>query len=936
MLKTFVALGNVQVLQIGPTETVEEAVAIYRASGLVDIAEPDYKLSASVTPNDPDFINGNQWALHNIGIQGGAINADIHASQGWDTLHDASNVVVAVVDSGIRYTHQDLAGNIWNNPNEIPGNGIDDDHNGIIDDYHGVNAIVDGGDPMDDNGHGTHVAGIIGAIGNNGLGTVGVAWKVQLMACKFLDSTGNGDTSDAIQCIDYARKNGARIINASWGGPDYSSALYTAISNARTAGIIFVTAAGNDAQNLDIYANYPAGYNLDNILTVCATTDLDLFESGYSNYSSTKVHVGAPGTYIYSTWNGSDQSYAFESGTSMASPYVAGVCALLRARFPAENERQIIERVLASVDPLPSLQGKCSSGGRVNLEKALGPNPAAGFTASTFAAEPPASIVFTNTSSGDYTNLVWDFGDASALSSEETPSHSFAYPGLFKVKLTAMGVNGRNNSVERDVRITPNYSLSAEPYNWIDPSGMSSIATGDNGVVAQNLPFNFKFYGSEQSQIYVGANGVIGVVGTNAMSLTSPARLPGSITPSGLIAPYWDNLNPSAGGKVYFGIMGEAPNRKAVISWVNVPRNGSITLTLSFQAILEERSGDIVFQYLQAHPENKSGGGKKASIGIEDSSGSLGVSYTFLGSPLIVQNSTAIRFAQKAYPYLLVVPSIGTEFSGLAGTALAETNTFLLYNAGNVAMNWSAQVDVPWLDLTASSGTLAPGELYELPVYTTDQAYGLSAGEYAGKIIFTNLSNDQGNTSYDLDLNLIENLQARLEVLPPAAVGFSGGFGGPFTPSELVFSIKNSGSAPLKWLAQSSELWSMVLPTSSILLPGEQTDVSVILDDSAAQFSIASYHDSLTFKNEDDAENNYVFDLFLNVRGEIKPQAATVLNGQFEGGFSVPDEGSYIIEFSSDLVEWSELTTVSSADLNVPFVDTISAGRTRFYRARKL
>jgi subtilisin family serine protease len=298
--------------------------------------------------------------------------ADIRALAAWDLQNRAEDILVAVIDSGVRYTHEDLAADIWNNPGEIAGNGADDDHNGYVDDVHGINAITGSGNPMDDHGHGTHVAGIIGAAGNNTVGIAGVAWGANIMACKFLDFQLQGVLSDAIECIDYARRSGARIINASWGMPSYNTpALFDAINSLRQAGILFVAACGNSTNNNDTTTPiYPASFNLDNIIAVAATTSKDTLAS-FSSYGPTTVDLGAPGDTVLSCWAGNDTDYNNFWGTSMAAPHVAGACALVWARFPNENYLQIKNRVLAGVDRLPALQGKCVTGGRLNLRRAL-------------------------------------------------------------------------------------------------------------------------------------------------------------------------------------------------------------------------------------------------------------------------------------------------------------------------------------------------------------------------------------------------------------------------------------------------------------------------------------------------------------------------------------------------------------------------------------
>jgi subtilisin family serine protease len=392
--------GEVHVLEVPPGTDIEGTVDRYLQSGLVLRAEPDYLMRLNALPNDPFF--GSQWSLHNTGQSGGWTGADINAVQAWDVLRSASNVIVAVIDTGIHYTHEDIAANLWVNRGEIAGNGLDDDDNGFIDDIHGINAIHGTGDPMDPSGHGTHVAGIIGAVGNNGLGIAGVAWQVQLMALRFIDDDGSGATSDAIRCVDYARENGAHVINASWGGARHSSFLESALRRARDADILFVTGAGNEAVDIDEHRVYPGSYEVDNIVVVTSTTESDEL-AWYSNYGAGTVHLAAPGSHIYSTFGGSDRAYAYQTGTSMSAPIVAGALALMRARYPYEDYLQLIERLLATVQPLASLEQKTVSGGRLDLHQALGPGTSLSVRASSglafygFAGGPfePASLAWT-------------------------------------------------------------------------------------------------------------------------------------------------------------------------------------------------------------------------------------------------------------------------------------------------------------------------------------------------------------------------------------------------------------------------------------------------------------------------------------------------------------------------------------------------------------
>lgn len=368
IVKTFPNLGGIQVLRVSQNETVASLIAKYRASGLVEYAEPDYRVHACAVPNDPAYADGLLWWLSNTGQDGGTPGADIKAPQAWDVLNDGGKTVVAVLDSGIRATHEDLANNMWVNP---------------VDGGHGFNAFTGTNDPNDDFGHGTWVAGVLGAVGNNGKGVTGVAWTAQMMSCKCLDNQGNGSDSTVIACLDYARTNGARVINVSFSATNSSVAVSNAIVALQADDIILVAACGkgtffNAHPNVDAFPQYPACYPMDNIISVLSTTPNDQLGLE-SPYGPTNVDLGAPGDQVSSTGNEADNAYLLStsgsglSGTSFAAPMVAGTCALMRAKYPDENYRQIIARILKATDPIPALAGKCVTSGRLNLFKALSP-----------------------------------------------------------------------------------------------------------------------------------------------------------------------------------------------------------------------------------------------------------------------------------------------------------------------------------------------------------------------------------------------------------------------------------------------------------------------------------------------------------------------------------------------------------------------------------
>lgn len=358
----FARFRDLRVIELDGTEELEVAIARLRATGRYEFVEPDHLQHLALEPNDPEFLNGAQWALRNTGQFSGIPRADIQAPAAWDLAREAPNVIVAVIDTGVNIAHQDLAGNIWQNPNPTFG------------DVNGARFLngIPSGNPADDNGHGTHIAGTIGALGNNNLAVAGIAWRVQIMPIKAFPSSGTGATSDIIAGIDYALANGAHIINASYGGTSntgYVEAHVAAIRAARDAGVIFVAAAGNDAANMDVARYYPASHLVDNIVTVGNSTRRDELALS-TNYGSI-VDLHAPGSEIVSLAHNDNTGTTTLSGTSMAAPHVSGALALLKTRFPADSYRQLINRLLRGVERGERFTGRSQTGGRLNLFNAL-------------------------------------------------------------------------------------------------------------------------------------------------------------------------------------------------------------------------------------------------------------------------------------------------------------------------------------------------------------------------------------------------------------------------------------------------------------------------------------------------------------------------------------------------------------------------------------
>ncbi len=361
--KTPSSLGDLYRVSLLAKESVYDAIARLRKRPEVAWVQPNYHYRLlETTPNDP-FLSV-QWHLAHP-----PSGPDIHAPEAWDTTTGNDTVLVAVIDTGIDYNHPDLAANLWTHPGETPGDHLDNDGNGYIDDWRGWDFADRDNDPKDDHSHGTHVAGILGAAGNNAVGVAGVCWKVRILpldAFDFEDSL----SSDLIEAIRYAKNMGARIINASWGDQYEDLLMQEAIREFAAAGGLFVTAAGNDyGENNDYFSSFPPNFDVDALLSVGAS-DIDDDIAGFSSIGPNRVHLMAPGDNIYSTYptylNHVSTPYAFKDGTSMASPVVAGVAALLWSWNPGLSNLEVKYRILGGVDRTSVFANECLSGGRLN------------------------------------------------------------------------------------------------------------------------------------------------------------------------------------------------------------------------------------------------------------------------------------------------------------------------------------------------------------------------------------------------------------------------------------------------------------------------------------------------------------------------------------------------------------------------------------------
>ena len=522
-----------------PGQSVEELVRHYNGLDLVDFAEPNYRMQAAAVPNDQFY--GVLWGL-----------PDINAETAWDTRTDSSSIIVGVIDSGVEYDHPDLVDNMWTNSDEIAGNGIDDDGNGYVDDFFGYDFDNEDPDPRDDNGHGTHVAGTIGARGNNSIGVTGVGWNASLMALKVI---GTGSNADVARAIDYATDNGAKITNNSYGyaGSNVggSQTISNAVGRAKDAGVLYVVAAGNSrstipASNMDgSFNSWPAELSKvhDNVITVAAT-DSDGSFASYSHWGTESVQIAAPGTQIGSTYT--NGGYVYSSGTSMAAPHVAGAAALLWAERPELSYLDIKDAMLSTARPehLNLVgDGVLDLGAAMDLIKTSGNQgnaPVAVDDTATVAEDSEVSVaVLSNDSDADGDTLTIESftqgtNGSVVISGSNlvyTPSANFNGSDSFtytindgtgltdtatvSVTVTAVNDNPVANddsaTTEEDVAVTINLVANDTDIDG-DSLSIESVGTASNGSVVNNgngtvtYTPNAGFFGSD-SFTYVVSDG---------------------------------------------------------------------------------------------------------------------------------------------------------------------------------------------------------------------------------------------------------------------------------------------------------------------------------------------------------------------------------------------------------------------------------------------
>lgn len=661
VVKDLAIVEGLQLVKLPAGVSVPEALAHYRTQPGVVYAEPNWRVTILSLPNDPSL--DDMWGLRNLGHSGGTSGADIAAEPAWNLHTGSRSVVVAVIDTGIDYTHLDLRANMWRNTADCNTNGVDDDGNGYIDDCYGIDTVNDDPDPFDDHSHGTHVAGTIGAVGNNRQGVVGVNWRVRLLACKFLDAEGYGTTAAAIACLQYVQAMQERGVNIvatsnSWGGGDRSLALRDAIRAHQQRGILFIAAAGNDTSDNDTTPAYPANYSLSNVLAVAATDRSDDL-AYFSNSGRSTVHLGAPGHEILSTIPGN--AYATFSGTSMATPHVTGVAALLKAYHPSYDWRAIKNLLLAGGDPLPALGGtitgrRLSAYGALTcvdttLRSRLRPigqtstaalnRPLTLAVLHVHCATPNGSVEVTMTPGNQRIRLHDTGDDGDQVAGDGIYTARWTPTAIGRYRLTFPG----GDVVTVDVVIP--YLYSSVPFAWRTITG-TNLQLGDDTSARITSPFPIRFGDDSVTNVFVNSNGNVSLSDPFEMYINNPLPMPTIPT---LIAPFWDDLLPLPGTNhnVFWAVRGRAPHRELVIEWRDVPRYGcSGGGTVKFQVVFLEGRRAILFNYADTHFGGAcrfANRGGDATVGVQVAP-RVATQFSFATPSL--QNNTALRWTLPA------------------------------------------------------------------------------------------------------------------------------------------------------------------------------------------------------------------------------------------------------------------------------------------------
>ncbi len=780
----------VEVVRVPEGATPQSLASAYMASDLVAYVEPNYRVQATKVPNDPLF--GDLWGLENTGQTGGAAGADISAPAAWDTATGSADVIIGVIDTGIDYTHPDLVGNMWINPSPTFG------------DVHGArwtngDGTVTSGDPMDDHSHGTHCAGTIAATGDDGEGVAGVNWQASLMGLKFLDSSGFGDTADAIAALEYAIDHGAHLTSNSWGGDGYGAAMEAMIAQAQAANQLFIAAAGNYTNDNDAVPYYPASYTNPNVIAVAASDHNDNI-AAFSHWGATSVDLAAPGVNIVSTVPGGYDAF---NGTSMATPHVSGVAALALSIAPNTPWDVLKGWILDSVDVLPAWSGLTVTGGRLNAHETI---LAAGVSWLSMAP------------------------DAGTLAPGES----------ITVQVTADATGLPDGTFEQA------QLLFTGDVDGPTPVDVSLLVAGGDFVVSPADPMTFS---GPEGGPYTPESGVYTLrnLGGAALQWTASGLpewleaddpLSGEL-PAGGTATFTVRPNALASGMPFGSYPGALTFEE--VGGASATFSRPVALDVAMPApdpfytdpFDTDPGWTVEGQWAFGAPQGNDGDPAAAFTGSNVYGYNLSGAYAD-DIPEYFLTTTALDCSDYANVHLQFQRWLGVESSTWDHARIQASNdgaTWVdVWNhvGGTVA-------DTAWQQVTYDMSAVADGQS------TVYVRWGM--GPTDGSVAYFGWNID--------DLTLLGVLSDDLAVVPSTEFESAGLVGGPFTSASIDYTLTNRGAAAVTWSLAHAAPWLDVSSTGGALDPGAHAVVTVSLNADADQLSAGSYADTLVFTNED-------------------------------------------------------------------------------------
>ena len=729
--------------------TVEQAMKILAQNPDVEVVEPDWVVKALASSNDTLFLNGALWGMYGDASTP-ANQFGSGAAEAWAAgATGSSQVLVGVIDEGIDVRHPDLAANIWVNPFD-PVDGIDNDGNGYIDDVNGWDfanndaSVFDGGTG---DVHGTHVAGTIGAQGGNGAGVAGVNWSVKMISAKFLGASG-GTTSDAIAAVlyinDLKRRHGLDIVatNNSWGGGGFSQQLLNAINAGGDLGILFIAAAGNEAADNNAVASFPANISCttpsrswDCVLSVAAIGASGALAT-FSNFGVTTVDLGAPGVTIQSTRP--NNTYGALSGTSMAAPHVAGAAALCASVDPSVRGRALRDAILTTTQPTTSLNGRTSTGGRLDAGRLLTvcqppAQPLAGAPEQLAVSASSQGVLSLTWVDGAQNESEFELQRAIGACSDTSSFATIGFPGAGAVSSLDTGLPDGTSFCYRIRAISrylvdgvpmvsawstgaggatlpepPPYICSAQTHEWLDMTGSTALTLGDDTAATVTLPFAIRFYGTSVNSVQVSSNGFVRFLRGSATEFVNTA-LPEASEPNGIAAVLWDDLDPSQGGRISTRSFGTTPNRRFAIAWEGVPHWAVAGSAVTAQLVLDETTGNMMFNYRDVQVGAPGyDGGASATVGIENATGTRATQLGF--NQAVLADLTSYRcgtdlLQPPATPSGLAATVSGTSTINVRWVDVASENGYILEISSTAGVS---EVALPSGATTYSDAGLAP------------------------------------------------------------------------------------------------------------------------------------------------------------------------------------------------------------------------------------